>query len=63
MRDLPDQAVRRRHTVAGTRIARRDMTLGIKWQPAMILKALGVVLIVAGLELIAVYQWSTYASH
>jgi uncharacterized membrane protein YfcA len=30
-------------------------TLGIKWQPPMILKALGVVLIVAGLKLIGVY--------
>lgn len=30
-------------------------TLGIRWQPPMILKALGVVLIVAGLKLIGVY--------
>lgn len=30
-------------------------TFGIRWQPAMILKALGLVLIVAGLKLIGVY--------
>ena len=30
-------------------------TLGIKWQAAMILKALAIVLIVAGLKLIGVY--------
>jgi uncharacterized membrane protein YfcA len=30
-------------------------TLGIKWRPSMILKALGVVLIIAGLKLIGVY--------
>ena len=30
-------------------------TLGIRWRPPMILKALGVVLIVAGLKLIGVY--------
>jgi uncharacterized protein len=30
-------------------------TLGIKWRPSMILKALGLVLIVAGLKLIGVY--------
>jgi hypothetical protein len=30
-------------------------TLGIKWRPPMILKALGVVLIIAGLKLVGVY--------
>jgi len=30
-------------------------TLGIRWRPPMVLKALGVVLIVAGLKLIGVY--------
>lgn len=30
-------------------------TLGIKWQPRMILKALGVVLVIAGLKLIGAY--------
>ena len=30
-------------------------TFGTKWQPAMILKALGLVLVIAGLKLIGVY--------
>ena len=30
-------------------------TLGIRWRPPIILKAIGVVLIVAGLKLVGVY--------
>ena len=43
------------HAVAATLGAIVGTTLGIRWRPPIILKALGVVLIVAGLKLVGVY--------
>ncbi len=43
------------YAVAGTLGALIGTTFGIRWRPAAILKALGLVLVIAGLKLIGVY--------